>query len=127
MTPYLSVQDAARAKEFYENAFGLTVLYEHEEDHELIHVRMALNDEQIIMFGPEGAFGATRKSPKTHGVEAPLAFHVYIDDVDAMYQRAIAAGAVSRIVPDDMFWGERYCQVEDIDGYFWGFVSLIDE
>ncbi|MGZ3254676.1 MAG: VOC family protein [Burkholderiaceae bacterium] len=127
LTPYLAVQDAAKSIDFYQAAFGFTVLYSHEEDLQPIHVQMGMDGEQIIMFGPEGAFAATRKSPKTLGVEATLTFQVYVRDVDAMYGRAIAAGCVSRIAPDDMFWGERYCQVEDIDGYLWGFCGVIDD
>jgi uncharacterized glyoxalase superfamily protein PhnB len=127
LTPYLTVQDAAQSIAFYQAAFGFSLIFKHEQDNRVLHVQMGFNSEQIVMFAPENAFGSTSKSPKTLGIEAPFALYVYVPDVDAIYQRALAAGCLSRMAPDNVFWGERYCQVEDIDGYRWGFGSVISQ
>ncbi|MFC6519594.1 VOC family protein [Undibacterium arcticum] len=57
-------------------------------------------------------------------MEPPLSFYLYVPDVDASYNKALAAGSNSIMAPDDMFWGERYCMVDDINGFRWGFGSL---
>lgn len=125
LTPYLTVQDAVRSIAFYEAAFGFSLFFKHEEGGKPLHVQMGLNGEQIVMFAPENAFGSTCKAPKTLSVEVPVAFYVYTPDVDATHRRAVEAGCKSIMPPDNMFWGERYCQVEDIDGYRWGFGCML--
>ncbi len=59
-------------------------------------------------------------------MEAPQTFYVYCGDVDALYAQALAAGAISVMPPADQFWGDRYCMVEDPDGYRWGFATRLD-
>lgn len=126
LTPYLTVQDAARSIAFYEAAFGYSTIYQHLQDQQIVHVQMGMDGEQIIMFAPENAFGSSCKAPKTLGVETSFTLYVYVADVDAIHQRATAAGCISRMAPENVFWGERYCQVEDIDGYRWGFGCVLD-
>jgi uncharacterized glyoxalase superfamily protein PhnB len=121
LTPYLTVQDAAKSIAFYEKAFGFELIYKSEQDNRIVHVQMGWNGEQIVMFAPENVFGMTAKSPRTLGIETPFSLYLYTADVDAQYQRAVDAGCISRMAPENMFWGERYCMVEDIDGYRWGF------
>ena len=67
------------------------------------------------MFAPEGAFGSTARTPAAAGFECPQSFHLYCDDVDAVYQSALNQGATSLIPPADVFWGERYAAVRDPD------------
>ena len=50
---------------------------------------------------------------------SPVAIHLYVDDVDAWFSRAIAAGCVARMPPTDMFWGDRYGKLEDPYGHLW--------
>ena len=51
--------------------------------------------------------------------EHRVPFYLYVDDVDAVYARALAAGAKSLSEPEDQFWGDRFAQIEDPDGYRW--------
>jgi uncharacterized glyoxalase superfamily protein PhnB len=125
LTPYLTVQDAAKTIAFYETAFGFSLMFKHEEAGRPVHVQMAYQGEQVVMFAPEGAFGSTAKAPTSSGVEMPFNFYVYVPDVDPIYRRAVAAGCKSIMPPDNMFWGERFCQVEDLDGYRWGFGCVL--
>ncbi|KHK50587.1 glyoxalase [Ralstonia sp. A12] len=120
LVPYLTVHDAAAAIAFYRNAFGFGVQDEVHDHGRPIHVEMTYQGELILMFAPEGAFGSTARAPAAAGFECPQSFHLYCEDVDAVYQSALNQGATSVIPPADVFWGERYAVVRDPDGYRWG-------
>ncbi|WP_322107219.1 VOC family protein [Paraburkholderia sp. J41] len=119
LTPYLTVRDARAAMDFYRAAFGFDVRDSVEDDGAVMHVEMTYHDQLIVMFAPEGAFGSTARTPKSAHAIAPQSFYLYVDDVDAVYARALAAGAKSLSEPQDQFWGDRFAQVEDLDGYRW--------
>jgi uncharacterized glyoxalase superfamily protein PhnB len=119
LTPYLTVRDARAATDFFEAAFGFRVRDSVHDDGAMMHVEMTWQDQLIVMFAPEGAFGSTAKTPMSAGTIAPQSFYLYVDDVDAVYARALAAGAKSLSEPQDQFWGDRFAQIEDLDGYRW--------
>jgi uncharacterized glyoxalase superfamily protein PhnB len=119
LTPYLTVRDARVAMAFFESAFGFAVRDYVEDDGAVMHVEMTYHDQLVVMFAPEGAFGSTAHTPKSAGAIAPQSFYLYVDDVDAVYARALEAGAKSLSEPQDQFWGDRFAQVEDLDGYRW--------
>jgi uncharacterized glyoxalase superfamily protein PhnB len=120
LTPYLCVRDARAATEFYENAFGFATRDVQSDDGMVLHVEMMYRGELILMFAPEGAYGSVAKTPKSAGAPAPQMFYLYVDDVDTTHARAVAAGGKSLIAPQQQFWGDRFAQVEDLDGYRWG-------
>jgi len=78
---------------FYEAALGFRVRDSVHDDGALMHVEMTYQDQLIVMFAPEGAFGSTAQTPKSAATTAPQSFYLYVDDVDTVYARAIAAGA----------------------------------
>ncbi|WP_144112121.1 VOC family protein [Paraburkholderia sp. BCC1886] len=119
LTPYLTVRDASAATAFFRAAFGFEVRDSVQDDGVVMHVEMTYQGQLIVMFAPEGAFGSEAKTPKSAGLIAPQSFYVYVDDVDAVYARALTAGAKSLSEPQDQFWGDRFAQVEDPDGYRW--------
>ncbi|NUO86701.1 MAG: VOC family protein [Cupriavidus sp.] len=121
LTPYLTVANGRAALDFYGRAFGFTAGNVVDENGVPTHAEMHYHGQLVVMFAPEGAWGSTARTPRSLGVECPQTFYVYCDDVDAMHQRAVDAGAVSLMAPADQFWGDRYCMVEDPDGYRWGF------
>ncbi len=124
--PYLTVRNAKNAIAFYEKAFGFKWLNSSEVDAngDIQHVEMQYKD-LYIMFAPEGAFGGTTKAPITLGIECPMNLYLYCDDVDAMYQQGINAGAKSLMEPNDAFWGDRVCQLGDPDGFMWMFAKRL--
>ena len=105
--------------DFYRAALGFAVRDSVEDDGAIMHVEMTYHDQLIVMFAPEGAFGSTARTPKSAEAVAPQSFYLYVDDVDAVYARALEAGAKSLSEPQDQFWGDRFAQVEDLDGYRW--------
>jgi uncharacterized glyoxalase superfamily protein PhnB len=119
LTPYLTVRDARASMDFYRTALGFAVRDSVEDDGAIMHVEMTYHDQLIVMFAPEGAFGSTARTPKSAQTVAPQSFYLYVDDVDAVYARALEAGAKSLSEPQDQFWGDRFAQVEDLDGYRW--------
>jgi uncharacterized glyoxalase superfamily protein PhnB len=119
LTPYLTVRDARVTIAFFEAAFGFAVRDSVNDDGVVMHVEMTYQGQLIVMFAPEGGFGSTAKTPKSAGAIAPQSFYLYVDDVDAVYARALAAGAKSLSAPEDQFWGDRFAQIEDPDGYRW--------
>ncbi|WP_321965308.1 VOC family protein [Paraburkholderia sp. J7] len=119
LTPYLTVRDARASMNFYRAALGFAVRDSVEDDGAIMHVEMTYHDQLIVMFAPEGAFGSTARTPKSAQTVAPQSFYLYVDDVDAVYARALEAGAKSLSEPQDQFWGDRFAQVEDLDGYRW--------
>jgi PhnB protein len=124
MSPYLTVRDAAKAIEFYEAAFGFrTRDAVPGPDSRIMHAKMAWNDS-VLMLGPEGP-QCPSKAPATSGTPCPFTIYAYCEDVDALHRRATAAGAKSVIEPQDMFWGDRMCQLADPDGYLWCFATNV--
>jgi uncharacterized glyoxalase superfamily protein PhnB len=125
LSPYFTVSNGPNAIKFYTEAFGFTLNHQADDpDGNFGHVSMK-KGEVLIMFIPEGAYGSTKKTPAHLGIEAPLNFYVYCEDVDALYKQAIAHGAKSLMEPFDSFWGDRFCLVVDPDGYEWGFATHI--
>lgn len=120
LIPCFTVIDSKKSIEFYKSAFGFTCARPEDD-----YIEMRYKDV-VIMFGKEGQFeGDTSKAPKTSGVKIPLTLYIYCDDVDAFYKNALKNGAKSLAEPQDTFWGDRFCKLEDIDGYEWSFAKRI--
>ena len=117
VTPYLAIRGAAKALEFYKRAFGATELYKlMMPDGRVGHAEMRLGDSLIMLADEFPEYGA--KAPATLG-GSPVNLHLYVDDVDAVFQRAVAAGAVERQPVMDQFYGDRSGQLEDPFGHLW--------
>lgn len=127
MIPYLTVCNAKESISFYEKAFGFGWLNaaEADENGDIQHAEMSYKDI-LIMFAPEGAWGdLTTKAPITTGTRSPMSLYLYCDDLEALYQQAIKAGAKSIKEPFDAFWGDRVFQVSDTNGYEWMFAKSL--
>jgi uncharacterized glyoxalase superfamily protein PhnB len=119
VTPGLSVDGAERALEFFKKAFGA------EETSrfmgpggKIMHCEIRIGDSVIMVNDtmPEMGAPATTSS-----------LWIYTDNVDAMYQRAVAAGARSMMEPNDAFWGDRFSSVKDDWGNIWSIATRIKE
>jgi PhnB protein len=120
LTPCLTVKDPDAAVAFYEKAFGFEKRFSMPgPDGRTAHAEVAWRD-CLVMLGPESATEPC-KSPATSGVRPSSSLYLYCDDVDALFQRAKAAGARVEAPPQDMFWGDRVCTLIDPDGYRWSF------
>lgn len=117
VTPYLSIQDAAEAIEFYKRAFGAIELFRMATPGGTIgHAELKIGDSSIMLADPcgEGVF----RSPQALG-GSTVGLHLYVDDVDAVFARATEAGAKVVESVADRFYGDRSGSVEDPFGHVW--------
>jgi PhnB protein len=125
VTPYLCVRDAARAIEFYKEAFGATEIVRLDAPGGKIgHAEIKIGDSIIMLADefPEINF----RSPQTVGGPSSH-FMIYVEDVDASVERAVAAGAkLTRPVKDE-FYGDRTGGVEDPFGHAWYIATHIED
>jgi PhnB protein len=117
VTPYLAIKNAASALDFYRRAFGATESYTlMMPDGRIGHAEIRLGDSIIMVSDEFPEYGG--KSPHTLG-GSPVTLHLYVDDVDAVFQQALAAGAKERKPVMDQFYGDRSGQLEDPFGHLW--------
>ena len=125
VTPHLVCDDASRAIEFYERAFGATDAARLPgPDGRLMHAHVRIGDSVVMLVDENRAMGAL--GPRAVG-GTPVTLHLYVDDVDAVFARAVAAGATAVMAPADMFWGDRYGVAEDPFGHRWSIATHVRE
>jgi PhnB protein len=112
----LVVDDAARAIDFYKQAFGATELMRLDDPNgNIIHAQIKIGDSPIDIAPEEGAYN---RSPHTLGGSA-VPISLYVEDVDALAERAIAAGAKVIFPIADQFYGDRGGRLQDPFGHMW--------
>jgi len=117
LTPHLICAGAADAIKFYAQAFGAVEQVRLPgPDGKLMHASVKIGDS-ILMLVDEMA-GCAMIGPRSLK-GSPVVIHLYVPDVDATVERAVAAGARLTMPPADMFWGDRYAQLEDPFGHRW--------
>ncbi len=123
--PYLVVSDGAKAIEFYRAAFGaVETLRLTEPDGRVAHAEVMIGDS-LIMLGDEAPqYG--RHSPRSFG-GTPVRIHLFVEDVDALATRAIAAGAKVLRPVQDQYYGDRSGQIEDPFGHVWTISSHVED
>jgi PhnB protein len=105
VTPYLAIKNAAKALEFYKKAFGATEIYKlMMPDARLGHGEIRLGDSMLMLSDEFPEYGG--KAPETLGGSS-VSIHLYVEDVDAFFKRALAAGAKERKPVMDQFYGDR--------------------
>ena len=116
VTPYLAIDGAARAIEFYKKAFGAKELTRQATpDGKIMNASVKIGDSIVMM---SDVFPGSAKSPNALG-GSPVTLHIYSKDVDGLWQTALSAGARVIMPLDNQFWGERYGQLADPFGHRW--------
>lgn len=118
LTTHLIIKDAAKAIEFYKQAFGAEELTRLPmPDGRLMHAAIKIGDSILFLCDefPEHECGASAQTLKN----AHATVHIYVEDVDQAFQQAVAAGAQTVMPPQDMFWGDRYGRLVDPFGQPW--------
>ena len=117
ITPFMTVRDAARAIEFYKQAFGAKEKGVMKgPDGKVMHAELVIGDSIIMMADEFPEFGSL--SPQSTGGSG-TGLHIYIEDVDSAFDRAVKAGATVEMPVADMFWGDRYGKLHDPFGHKW--------
>ncbi|HEY8478162.1 MAG TPA: VOC family protein [Chloroflexota bacterium] len=119
LTPALIVRDAAAAIEFYQRAFGARELLRmlSPDGQHVWHAEIQIGDSRL-MLGEEIPDGSSGRAPQSLG-GTPVSLHLYVEDADAVFQRAVEAGATVTMPLTDVFWGDRYGKVTDPFGHVW--------
>ncbi len=125
VTPYMVVDGAAAALDFYKKAFGAKERARMPgEGGKIMHCEFEIGDSVVMMADEFPEMGA--RSPKHYG-GSPVTLHVYVTDVDAMFKRAVAAGASVKSEPKDQFYGDRSCGLADPFGHVWHLSTHVEE
>jgi uncharacterized glyoxalase superfamily protein PhnB len=117
VTPYLVVEGIPRLIEFLKQAFGAQEEYRMPRpDGGVAHAEVKIGDSKVMMGAPMGDFKAK-----------PCSLYLYVEDVDAVYQRALQAGGTSVREPADQFYGDRSAGVIDPCGNYWGIATHVED
>lgn len=114
ITPQLTLDNAAKTIEWYKKAFGAEEVGRHlGPDGKIMHAELKVGDSRFMVNdvmigkGPQG-FGGS-----------PASFWIYVADCDALFKRALGAGAQEKLPLADQFWGDRGGAIADPEGYTW--------
>lgn len=121
---YLCVDGAAEAIEFYTAVLGFTERHRMTFDGRIGHCELLLGDSMIMLSDEYPEMGVI--GPKTLG-GTPMSMNVYVEDSDATFAAAVAAGATALRPVEDQFYGDRSGQFEDPWGHRWGVATHIED
>jgi PhnB protein len=125
VTPYLAVDGAAEAIEYYKKAFDAKELARMETpDGKIGHAELQIGDSLVMLADPFPQ--ATTRTPKELGGTSAGVF-MYVEDVDAVVERAVAAGATITMDVADQFWGDRFGSVTDPFGHSWSIATHVED
>jgi PhnB protein len=125
VTPSLVVSPCAEALEFYQRAFGAKLKGSIPgPDGLVMHAEMSIGGAMIMLADEMPAMNGepSKKSPKNAGTTTGGVM-LYVKDVDAAFERAVAAGAKVTMPVEDQFWGDRFGQLEDPFGHLWSLAT----
>jgi uncharacterized glyoxalase superfamily protein PhnB len=117
ITPHLVIKGAAKAIDFYKKAFGAVevVRMPMPDGQTLMHAELKIGDSYLFL---ADEFPGMNRSPQSLGGSGTT-LHLYVEDADAVFNRAVAAGATVQMPLTDMFWGDRYGKLADPFGHEW--------
>jgi PhnB protein len=121
VSAHLVVRGANEAIEFYKKAFGAEAKGAMPgPGGKVMHAEVRIGDSTVMLADEFPEMGA--KAPTTIG-GSPVTLHIYVPDCDALWNRAVAAGAKVTMPLADMFWGDRYGTLTDPFGHHWSIAS----
>lgn len=123
LTPHLVVRDGARALTFYKDAFDAQeIMRMAMPDGRLMHASMKIGNSMLMLHDEMPEFGALGPQSLKG---SPVTVHLMVEDVDAVVESAVAAGAKVKMPVADMFWGDRYGKIVDPFGHEWSIATHI--
>jgi PhnB protein len=125
VTPYLAVDDAAEAIDYYTKAFGAKERGRMEAPGGKIgHAELEIGDSLVMLSDPFPQ--ASTRTPKELGGTSASVF-LYVEDVDAVVKQAVDAGATITMEVEDQFWGDRFGTVLDPFGHLWSIATHVED
>ena len=128
VTPYLVVRGAAQAIDFYRRAFGAEEVTRSPalDGQRILHAELKIGDSRIMLSDEFPDMGMGCRSPEALG-GTTAGIHLYVEDADATFERARAAGATVSMPLMDMFWGDRYGKMMDPFGHEWSIATHVED
>jgi PhnB protein len=125
VTPYLAVDDANAAIEYYKKAFGAKErLRMDAPDGTVGHAELEIGDSLVMLSDPMPQ--ATTRPPSELGGTTAGVF-LYVEDVDAVVHKAVGAGATVTMEVADQFWGDRFGSIKDPFGHIWSIATHVED
>lgn len=125
VTPYLAVDDAAKAIDYYTRAFDAKERGRMDAPGgKIAHAELQIGDSVVMLSDPFPQASTT--PPKELGGASASVF-LYVDDVDAVVRRAVEAGATIAMEVADQFWGDRFGTIVDPFGHVWGIATHVED
>ena len=123
---HLILNDAEKALEFYKNAFGAEIRGVHKTpDGKVMHAELTIGGARLMLADEFPDFGS--KSAKTLG-GSPVVVNLFVEnDVDGLFEQAVAAGARETMPLQNQFWGDRYGQIIDPFGHHWALGQHVED
>lgn len=123
ITPYLTLSDAAKGIEFYQQAFGATEIARMPDPSgKIMHAELKIGDSMLML--SDEMMG--NRSPQSLGGSSVSIF-LYVEDVDSVFKRAVDGGAKPDMPPADMSWGDRFGRLTDPFGHLWGLATHVED
>jgi PhnB protein len=117
LTPYLAVEDASKAIDFYKEAFGAEEVQRMPgPDGKIAHAELQIGDSKLMLSDP---FPQSNVRPPSERGGPTGSIFMYVEDVDATFEQAQRAGADVVSELEDMFWGDRFGTLSDPFGHVW--------
>jgi uncharacterized glyoxalase superfamily protein PhnB len=127
ITPHLIIKGVSKAIDFYKKAFGAEEIHcLSTPDGRILHAHIKIGDSNIFLadeFPEAGCGGLSPQSLKN----SHATMHIYVTDVDTVFERAVTAGATVTMPVQNMFWGDRYGQIVDPFGQPWSIGTHIED
>lgn len=123
VTPHLICAGAADAIEFYKKAFGAVEMFRlPTPDGKIMHASVRIGDSMVMLVDEMPDWKAL--GPNALG-GTPITIHLQVENVDAVFEQAVKAGATVKMPVTDMFWGDRYGMVIDPFGHSWSIATHV--
>lgn len=122
LTPHLVIKGASKAIEFYKKAFGAEEIgrLTGPDGKSILHADLKIGDSHVFLVDEFPQMGCC--GPESIG-GTPVTLHMYVEDVDAAFGKAVATGAQVKMPLADMFWGDRYGVLTDPFGHSWSLAT----
>jgi PhnB protein len=124
VTPYLVVDDAKAAIDFYARAFGAEEMFRLPMGERIGHAEIRIRDSVIMLadeFPEMGHLGPNSRGGTT------VSLMIYVEDVDSAFRKALDAGATEKRPVEDQFWGDRMGTLTDPFGHMWSLATHVEE
>jgi len=124
ITPALTCKGAAKAIDFYKQAFGATEISRMEMGGMIGHAELQIGDSRFFV---SDEFPGMASGPDPNSKSPSSYLFLYTDDVDKVYNRALSAGCTPTMPLQNQFWGDRYGKLSDPFGHHWGLAQHVED